>query len=59
MPIFLLKYMAMDKRNTKGQQKKYKGIAKEIQGDDKRSTRGWQKKYKGMAKEIQGDGQKK
>ena len=40
-------------------QTKYKGMAKEIQGDDKRSTRGWQKKYKGMAKEIQGDGQKK
>ena len=34
----------MDKRNTRGWQKKYKGMTKEVQGDG-------QKKYKGLAKE--------
>ena len=34
-----------------GGQKKYKGVAKEIQGDG-------QKKYKGLAKEKKGDGHK-
>ena len=43
--------MAMDKRNTRGWQKIYKGMTKEVQGDGKRNTRGW-------TKEIKGDGHK-
>ena len=40
----------MDKRNTRGWQKIYKGMTKEVQGDGKRNTRGWTKEIQGAGK---------